>query len=145
MIVVFSAWALLTDFFDGYLARKLTSITNAGKILDPLADKLCVVAAASAATIYGDMPLSLLVIIIVRDLAIAVFGLTIVGKVKKIPVSNLIGKITVTVLSATLVIYVFKIQMLYLPAFWIAMLFIAASSISYLKNGIKIISNKFEY
>jgi len=65
--------ASLTDFFDGYLARKYGLITPLGKLLDPLADKLLVVSALLMIAV-GDrlptIPAWLLVIIIGRELAV---------------------------------------------------------------------------
>ncbi|MCP4581964.1 MAG: CDP-diacylglycerol--glycerol-3-phosphate 3-phosphatidyltransferase [candidate division Zixibacteria bacterium] len=144
LIVCLVVWALISDFLDGFLARRLNSITKAGKIIDPLADKLCVASAAFAVSLYGDMPVSLVIIIIARDLTIAVFGFAIIKKVKEIPVSNIIGKLTVTVLSLALIIYVFKAHQLYAFAFWSSVFFIVASSVSYLFIGIRAISYKKE-
>jgi len=76
LITLLAAFAIFTDFIDGFLARKLNSITDAGKILDPLADKLCVASAAIAAVLYGDLPLVLFLIIITR-LYMAAFWLVI--------------------------------------------------------------------
>jgi CDP-diacylglycerol--glycerol-3-phosphate 3-phosphatidyltransferase len=65
--------ASLTDFLDGYLARRYGLITPLGKLLDPLADKLLVVSALlmiTAAHREPTIPAWLLVIIIGRELAV---------------------------------------------------------------------------
>ncbi|MCD6161478.1 MAG: CDP-alcohol phosphatidyltransferase family protein [candidate division Zixibacteria bacterium] len=141
LIVIIAAIAILTDILDGFLARKLDSITEKGKILDPLADKICIAAAAIAAALYGDLPLMLLVVIIARDLVITVGGLSIIKTKHEIPVSNFWGKITVIVLSAALIIYVFKFNQFYMVAFWAVIIFVIASLISYFFTGLKFISN----
>lgn len=142
VVAILAAWALLSDFLDGLLARRLNLISDVGKILDPLADKLCVAAAAIAATIYGDFPVLLLVIIMVRDLAIASLGLALSREIKAVPVSNRIGKVTVTVLAAALIVYVYRIYILYPIAFWFTIAFITLSSISYLFAGLHLMSKK---
>jgi len=142
--IILAAWALLSDFLDGFLARKLNSITRAGKIIDPVADKLCVIAAALALTLHADLPLILLIIIITRDILILLFSWMIAGKAGIIPVSNWIGKITVTVLTITLLVYVFRLIQFYTVAFWLIIFFVSISSISYLLTGIRIIKNKTE-
>ncbi len=48
-----AAW---TDFFDGYLARKLNSVSELGKLLDPLADRVFIVALAVAMVAREALP-----------------------------------------------------------------------------------------
>ena len=65
--------ASLTDYFDGYLARRYGLITPLGKLLDPLADKLLIVSALlmiAAGDRVPTIPAWLLVIIIGRELAV---------------------------------------------------------------------------
>lgn len=128
-----AAWAILSDFFDGFVARKLNSVSTAGKIFDPLADKLCVAAAAISITLYGDMPLFLLLVILARDFLIAAFGIAIIKTRKTVPISNTSGKVTVFVLAVCLLVYVYRLVPLYNLAFWFAFLFIILSSVSYLR------------
>jgi CDP-diacylglycerol--glycerol-3-phosphate 3-phosphatidyltransferase len=127
-----SLFALLSDYLDGVLARKYGSISESGKILDPLADKLCIALGALALTLYGDMPIVLLIIVIARDLGIAIIGVIIIREQKQIPVSNKMGKVTVLILSLALLVYVFKLSSLYDYAFIAAILFVILSSLSYL-------------
>lgn len=141
-IAILAAIAVLTDFLDGYLARKFDAISQAGMILDPLADKLCVAAAAIGATVFMGMPVMLLVIIILRDLMIAIFGLKIIKARRQIPVSNIWGKITVFILTVTLIVYIFKIEPLFIPIYLIAVVFILISSYSYFKIGLNLLNQK---
>jgi len=69
--------ASLTDYFDGYLARRHRTISNLGKILDPLADKLMIVAALimlAAMDREGEpgVPGWLVVVVVARETAVTV-------------------------------------------------------------------------
>ena len=74
------AIAAVTDFFDGYLARKNDQITDFGKFLDPLADKILVLSALVMLTHLDRFPPWLTVGIIARDLAVDGLRMIAVGK-----------------------------------------------------------------
>ncbi|MDD2331886.1 MAG: CDP-diacylglycerol--glycerol-3-phosphate 3-phosphatidyltransferase [Candidatus Cloacimonetes bacterium] len=66
--------AALTDFFDGYLARRLNAISDFGKIMDPLADKLIVLSALAGITWLPpyDLPKLVFFIILIREVAVTI-------------------------------------------------------------------------
>ncbi len=59
--------AAITDFLDGNIARKYNLVTNFGKLMDPLADKLLTMAAFVCFVELGDMPAWMVVIILGRE------------------------------------------------------------------------------
>ena len=64
-----AGWVFLTDFLDGRLARKLGVVTQAGMILDPVADKLVALAMFGYLFAVGGVPGWYVLLIFVRDLA----------------------------------------------------------------------------
>jgi CDP-diacylglycerol--glycerol-3-phosphate 3-phosphatidyltransferase len=62
--------AAITDWYDGWLARKFNYITEWGKFMDPLADKILTSTAFMAFVIVGVLPLWMVLLIIIRDLVI---------------------------------------------------------------------------
>ena len=84
--------ASLTDFVDGYIARHYNQVTDFGKFLDPLADKLLVIAAMSMFCEWGTFPAWALMIVLTREFAVS--GLRMVAGPKgKVIAAGKSGKI----------------------------------------------------
>jgi CDP-diacylglycerol--glycerol-3-phosphate 3-phosphatidyltransferase len=83
--------ASLTDFADGYIARKYNMVTNLGKFLDPLADKILVLSAMIIFVERGALAAWIVIIIIFRELAITGFR-TIAAAEKVIIAASKWGK-----------------------------------------------------
>ena len=76
--------ASLTDFLDGHIARKYNQVSDFGKFLDPLADKLLVIAAMLLFCEWGQIPAWALMLILTREFAVTGLRLVAVGKGKVI-------------------------------------------------------------
>ena len=72
--------ASLTDFVDGYIARHYNQVTDFGKFLDPLADKLLVIAAMCMFCQWGVFPAWALMIVLTREFAVTGLRLIAVQK-----------------------------------------------------------------
>ena len=74
----------ITDYIDGHIARTRNQITDFGKFLDPLADKLLVIAAMCMFCQWGMMPAWALMLVLTREFAVTGLRLVAVGKGKVI-------------------------------------------------------------
>ena len=72
--------ASLTDFVDGQIARRCNQVSDFGKFLDPLADKLLTIAAMVIFCEWGMMPAWALMIVLTREFAVTGLRLVAVGK-----------------------------------------------------------------
>lgn len=95
----------LTDYLDGYLARKLKMITDVGKLLDPLADKLMLLTALYCLADTNFIPWWVFIALAAKE------GLMVIGSLflleKKVVVySNIFGKVS-TVLFIVAIVFVF--------------------------------------
>lgn len=101
--------ASITDFFDGYLARKWNIVSNFGKIADPIADKALTLGTMSAFWAAGVFPLWALIIIMLREISITVIRLRLLPK-NIVLAAIYSGKLkTVLQITVLIVIYLFNI------------------------------------
>ena len=71
--------ASLTDYVDGQIARKCNQVSDFGKFLDPLADKLLTIAAMTMFCEWGSFPAWALMIVLTREFAVTGLRLVAVG------------------------------------------------------------------
>lgn len=76
--------ASITDYVDGQIARKYDQVSDFGKFLDPLADKLLTIAAMLMFCQWGSFPAWALMIVLTREFAVTGLRLVAVGKGKVI-------------------------------------------------------------
>jgi len=103
VVILFFVAAYITDLLDGFVARKLNQITEFGKIIDPLADKVFVMMIVFQLFWMEEIPAYFFWIIILRDIIIFIGGIYVSKIIGKVLPSNLLGKITVASIAAFLV------------------------------------------
>jgi cardiolipin synthase len=101
-IVLFAVVAA-TDWVDGFLARRLGQVSELGKILDPIADRLAIAAGLIALSVRSAFPWWAAVLILARDVAVLVVGVAVyVRRGVRIEVRS-VGKIATFSLMAAVV------------------------------------------
>lgn len=96
-----AGWLLLgigwTDWVDGYLARRLDQVSEVGKVLDPLADRLAIATAVIGGMVVGVVPIVLGAGIALREVAVGIGAVFVTRQGKKIEVRWL-GKLATFIL-----------------------------------------------
>ena len=134
-----------TDLLDGFLARKLNQVTELGKIIDPLADKISVVTLVLILLILNKIPLWFVLIVVLRDILILLFGLILKGRKKITLMSNYPGKIAVFSIGLVILISTLNLSALYTIQYYLMLVstaLILYSSFLYLKRYNQTIGEK---
>ncbi len=99
--------AAITDKLDGYIARSRNQITNFGKFLDPIADKIVVVTAMIMLVEFGHLPSWIPIIVILREFIVSGYRLIALEKKGNVIAANIWGKLkTVTQMLAIIFAFI---------------------------------------
>ena len=123
--------ASLTDAANGYIARKRGIVTNLGKFIDPLADKILVVAALISLVELQRLPAWMVVIIVSREFIVS--GVRMVAASDGIIIAaSKGGKIKTVTQIVAICLMIFNVPYIAIPAMWLAMILTVSSGMDYL-------------
>ncbi len=136
--------ASLTDLLDGKIARKYNLVTNFGKFMDPLADKLLVCSALICLVEMGRIPAWMVIIIISREFIISGFRLVASDRGVVIAASYW-GKFKTTFQMIAVVLLIVDLknevmQFLTAACVWIALILTVVSLVDYIVKNRKVLT-----
>lgn len=129
--------ASLTDLLDGHIARKYNLVTNFGKFMDPLADKLLVCSALICLVELGRIPSWMVIVIIAREFIISGFRL-IASDNGVVIAASYWGKFKTTFQMIMICLMIANLESLHLLTdivMWIALLLTVISLMDYLMKN----------
>lgn len=130
------AWLLffilvMSDVLDGKLARSRNSVTEFGKLLDPIADKALIGTAMVSLSILGNLPWWITIVILTREIGITIFRFAVIND-GVIP-ANRGGKIKTTIQNIAVGFYILPLSS---SLFWFRDLFMAVAIVLTLATGL---------
>jgi CDP-diacylglycerol--glycerol-3-phosphate 3-phosphatidyltransferase len=131
MVLILALVAFGTDLMDGYLARKLNQITVFGKIIDPVADKICIIGGLIGLTVYQNFPVWITGLIVGRDILILVGGLLLFIRHRDVLSSNQPGKFTVLAIVTFSIVYLLDLEWLKMPLTIVLVIMLLYSFVKY--------------
>ena len=100
---------ILSDYLDGYVARKAKEITYFGKLIDPVADKICMMVVAIYLIIIYKLPfLVFFIMLALRDTFLVIIGIYLIFFQEEVFESNLSGKWFIFICSIMMFLFMFK-------------------------------------
>lgn len=134
--------ASLTDLLDGKIARKYNLVTNFGKFMDPLADKLLVCSALICFVELKAVPGYIVIIIIAREFIISGFRL-VACEQGTVIAASMWGKVKTVFQMIMIILYIINIQQLYyinIIVMWIATALTIISLVDYIFKNRSVLS-----
>lgn len=134
--------ASLTDTLDGYLARKYELVSNFGKFMDPLADKLLVCSALICLIELGQLPSWMVIIIVSREFIISGFRL-IAAEQGIVIAASYWGKFKTTFQMIAVILMIVNLPVLHIltvACTWIALVLTVVSLVDYIAKNHKVLT-----
>lgn len=136
IVNVLVVYGILSDYLDGFFARKMDEISELGKVLDPISDKVAAFSLFLYTVVIGQISWIFFIFMTLRDILISLGSLYIRKIRGKVPMSIMSGKITINVIALywLSVFYFPKLKETHIILMWIAAAFMIISFIDYIRR-----------
>ncbi len=124
--------AIISDALDGMIARRTNQVTNLGKALDPIADKMCILTVMLFLIIEGRIPIQFLLFIGVRDLAIAIMSVYLMNVKGMVVGSVFSGKVSIVFITAAMLSFIYNLTSIQTPLIYATYIALIISFMQYL-------------
>lgn len=119
--------AALTDVLDGYIARKSNTVSDFGRVFDPIADKILVMSAIVVFASQNLLPAWLVIVFISRELIISGYRILVSSKGCKVVAASVLGKIKTITQDIFIVLIILKPFIGFISLFYLDDIFIYTS------------------
>jgi len=126
------AYGIVSDVLDGWIARRFNMVSDWGKLLDPVGDKIAAGVTAIFCVYHREMPWPALAITVFRDLALVAAGWYAVKRNQPVPTSLNIGRYAALFWAITILLYTFDWQPYAGYLVWPAVALYLAAGVAYL-------------
>jgi len=137
IFILLALLVVLSDFLDGYFARKLGKETALGKVVDALSDKVTALIVITVLILFRNFPLWIALVLLAREAVIVVSNYIAIRRSGRVESSNIPGRWYITFLAAAVFCFILGYHLF----FWILMLptayFAVHSTILYILLPIK--------
>lgn len=123
--------AIISDTLDGMIARRTNQVTNLGKALDPIADKMCILTVLLFLIIEGKIPIQFLLFIGIRDLAIAIMSVYLMNVKDMVVGAVFTGKVSIIFITATILTFIYNLTAYQQPLLYATYVALVISFLQY--------------
>ena len=130
---------IVTDFVDGIVSRKLNQVSDFGKALDPICDKIVLMGLFVYLVMNSNFPIWYFISIFSRDLILSYVSILIKRKKGVMPQPNVPGKIAISLVALFVITWFMEWEDVKVFAFWSSILFLLYSTAVYIRDYYKIL------
>jgi len=127
------ALMFVSDYADGMIARKMKMVSDFGKALDPLSDKIAIVILIAYLILEKSFPIWFISSLILRDIILSSLGLKVKKKTGVMPQANMSGKIGVNGIAIMIIGWFMEWEWMKVLGLWGSVLLILYSSVIYFR------------
>ena len=140
--LLFLILIILTDFADGIVARRAGQVSDIGKALDPISDKIVIISLFIYLVVNSDFPIWYFAALISRDMILSYISILVKRKSGIMPQANVPGKLALNFIALMIIAWFMEWEDIKLFGYWSSIIFLIYSTIVYIKDYYNILYKK---